>query len=169
MARVIGLSLPISMKDSIEACNFIRKKNVESAKKALDNVVKGEQPIPIKRFNKNRGHKKSIGPGKYPKKVSSEILKLIESVEANAQFKGLNTSNLSIKHISAQKGPKQWHHGRQRRRQMKRTHIEIVVEEKVEKKEERKAQGKSDGKKKVVKEGNKPDSKKSSMKENGKK
>jgi len=136
MARTIGLSLPISLKDSIEVCNYIRGKDVDEAKKLLENVTCEKQAVPMRRFNKDRGHKKGIGPGKYPKNVCKEILELLEGVAANAQFKGLNTSSMLVKHISVQKGATQWHYGRQRRRQMKRTHIELVVEE--QKKEKKK-------------------------------
>jgi len=129
MARVIGRSLPVSLKHSVEICNFINGKTVEQSKAYLENVLTKEAAIPFKKFNKGVGHKKAIGPGRYPIKAVAEIKNLLESVEANAQFKGLNTSSLSIVHINANKASTQWHHGRQRRRQMKRTHIEIVVEE----------------------------------------
>ena len=130
MARAVGISLPISLKQSVEICNFIENKNVNDAKKILQNVIGKKIAIPFKRYNWDLGHKKKIGPARYPEKASKELIKLIESVEANAQFKGLNTSNLMIAHISAHKSNKSWHYGRQSRRKMKRTNIEIIVEEK---------------------------------------
>ena len=84
------------------------------------------------------GHKKKVGPARYPEKASVEFIKLIENVEANAQFRGLNTSNLMIAHVSAHKAGKTWHFGRQSRRRMKRTNVEIIVEEKAKKTEEKK-------------------------------
>ena len=54
---------------------------------------------------------------------------MLKSVEANAQFKGLSTADLIIKHIIAQKGPNVWRYGRQKRRHAKKTHIEVIVEE----------------------------------------
>lgn len=129
MARCVGISLPISRKNSIEICNFIRGKNLGLAKKELEEVIDLKKAIPFKRFNKGRGHKKSMGPGKYPKKTAQQILDLLENVEANAQFKGLNTADLVVYHISANKGSTQWHYGRQRRRKMKRTNLVVVVKE----------------------------------------
>jgi large subunit ribosomal protein L22 len=129
MARCVGIGLPISRKNSIEICNFIRDKKLAKAKEILKDTINLKKAIPIKRFNKNRGHKKETGPGKYPKKTAKEILQLVENVEANAQFKGLNTADLIIYHISSTKGATQWHYGRQRRRKMKRTNIVIVVKE----------------------------------------
>lgn len=130
-ARAIGMALPISLKQSVEICRFIENKNVNDAKEILQNVIDKKVAIPFKRYNFDLGHKKKIGPARYPGKASSEIIKLIESVEANAQFKGINTSNLVIAHVSAHKSGKSWHYGRQSRRKMKRTNIEIVVEGKL--------------------------------------
>lgn len=129
MARALGNSLPISTKHSIEICSFIRNKSLNEAKKILSLVAEHKKTIPFRRFNKGIGHKKITGPGRYPEKASKEIIKLLESVEANAQFKGLNTSNLIISHICAHISSKTWHYGRKRRRKAKRTNIEIVVME----------------------------------------
>ena len=118
MARVVGRALPISTKVSIEVCNRIRKNKVSRAKVILKEVVDMKTPIKFTRFMNGAGHKKGIGPGKYPQKAAGEILKIIESVEANAQFKGLNTSELIIKHISAQNAGNTWRYGRHRRRKM---------------------------------------------------
>ena len=130
MAKAVGRSLPISTKQAIEICDFIRHKSVTNAKAILNDVLNEKKAIQFKRFNADMGHKKGIGPGRYPKKTSKEILRLLETAEANAQFKGLNTTNMVIKQLIANKAGKQWHFGRKRRRKMKRTHIEVIVEEK---------------------------------------
>jgi large subunit ribosomal protein L22 len=134
MARAIGGALPISTKQSIEICNFIRHKSVKQAKKLLQAVVEHKSAIPFRRFKSDIGHKTKLGPGRFPEKASKEFIKLIKSVEANAQFKGLAESELIITHISAQKASRPWHFARKRGRKMKRTNIEIVVTEKREKK-----------------------------------
>ncbi|MBI2658575.1 50S ribosomal protein L22 [Candidatus Woesearchaeota archaeon] len=130
MARAIGMALPISFKQSVEICRFIRNKNIINAKEMLQDVVKKKAAVPFRRFDFDLGHKKNTGPGRYPQKASEEFIRLIENVEANAQFKGLNTSNLVIAHISAHKAGKTWHFGRKSRRRMKRTNVEIIVEAK---------------------------------------
>ena len=130
MARAVGMALPISFKQSVEICNFIKNKSVSEAKKVLDKVVDKKAAVPFRIYNRDLGHKTKIGPGRYPEKASKHFISLIESTEANAQFKGLNTSNLTIVHISAHKAGKTWHYGRKSRRKMKRTNIEIVLEEK---------------------------------------
>lgn len=130
MARAIGKALPISFKQSVEICNFIRNRELSYAKDVLSRVMDHDAAIPFRRFNHNIGHKTKIGVGRYPEKASKEILSLINSVEANAQFKGLNTASLVITHINANKDSKVMRSGRKRSRRAKRTNVEIVVQEK---------------------------------------
>ncbi len=138
-ARINGKSLPISTKQSIEICNFIRGKNLEKARGLLREVIKHKIAIPYKRFSGDVGHKKGkIAAGRYPENACKAILELLGGVEANAQFKGLNTSNLVISYICPNKASRPWHYGRQRRRKMKRTHIDIIVKETAETKEKKK-------------------------------
>jgi large subunit ribosomal protein L22 len=139
MAKGVGTSLNISPKHAIEICSALRNKKVAYAKNLLNDVIEEKRALPFTRFNSDVGHKKAIGPGRYPKKASKEILSLIECVEANAQFKGLNTSELMIYHICAHKAGKVMRYGRQRGRSSKRTHVEIMVKE-VAKKSEKKAE-----------------------------
>jgi len=130
MARAIGVELPISFKQSVEICSFIESRSIGDAKKLLQNVAEKKLAIPFKRYNHDLGHKKKVGPARYPENASLEFIKLLENAESNAQFKGLNTSKLVIEHISAHKAGKSWHFGRQSRRRMKRTTLQIVVKEK---------------------------------------
>lgn len=129
MARAIGVNLPISTKMSVEVCNSLRGMNINKAKEFLSRVVLLKEAVPFRRFNRELAHKTKMGSGRYPIKVSKEILSLIDSVESNAQFKGLNTSDIYIQHINAHRAANAWHYGRMRRK-MKRTTIEIVVSEK---------------------------------------
>ena len=144
MARAQGMALPISTKQSVEICNFIKNKNVAKVKQLLQGVIDKKVAVPFNRYNWDLGHKTGIGPGRFPEKASKHFIQMIESAEANAQFKGLNTSNLIIVHASAHLAGKAWHYGRQSRRKMKRTNLEIVVEE-------RKAESKDKEKKEVKK------------------
>jgi large subunit ribosomal protein L22 len=131
MAKALGKALPISTKASIEICNTLRKKPLARAKTILKDVIAEVRPIRYGRFTNGVGHKKGEGmaSGRFPVKAAQEILTLLESIEANAQFKGLNTNDMIICHIAAHNAGNSWHYGRQKRRKMKRTHIEIVVEE----------------------------------------
>ena len=128
-ATAIGTSLPISTKQSVEICSFIRGKTTEKSKMLLEQVQEKKIAVPYKKFNGDIGHKRGrIAAGRYPLKAIAEILKLIKSVEANADVKGLSTP-LIIKEIMASQASRSWHHGRQRRIKTKRTHVKITVEE----------------------------------------
>lgn len=130
-AFVRGLDLSVSWKDSVEICRFLRKKNIQKAKQMLQRVLDKKLAIPIKRYGlTDRGHRKGkIGPGFYPQKATKEILNLLNTLEANAQDKGLNVSNLILKELIPNKASLPWHSGRKRRRKMKRAHIKIIAEE----------------------------------------
>jgi large subunit ribosomal protein L22 len=149
MAKAVGTSLNISTKHAIEICAALRDKQIAYAKNLLNDIVQEKKALPFRRFNRDMGHKKSIGPGRYPKKASEEILKLIECVEANAQFKGLNTSELIIDHICAHRAGKVMRYGRQRGRRSKRTHVEVMVKEVAKKSEKKTGKPKKEEKKKL--------------------
>jgi large subunit ribosomal protein L22 len=127
-AKAVGISLPISRKQSVNICNTLRGMNVQKAKKLLEEVINKKKAISFTRYNMNTGHKAGMGPGSYPVTACRNILGILKNAEANAQFKGLSTGNLVIKTASAQKGPTTMHFGRQRTK-AKRTHIELVLEE----------------------------------------
>jgi large subunit ribosomal protein L22 len=131
MAKAYGKDLGISTKHSVEICKYLKGKSVEKAKKILEEVDK--KPIPFTRFNRDRGHKPGIGPGRYPIKASGEILEILKNAEANATQKGL--SNLFIIHMCGHRAARPWHHGRKRRQKTKATHIEIVLGPKIKKQE----------------------------------
>ena len=137
-AKLNARNLEISTKVSVEICNLLRYKNIEKAKNALERVTKKKQPVPYKRYNKEIPHRKGkIMSGRYPIKASKVILKLLNSIIANAQQKGMS-SNLYISHISAHKASSQFHYSRHRGRVMKRTHLKIIVKESKQAKKETK-------------------------------
>ena len=139
IAKVHGKDLPISKKHAVEICDFIRGKPVQRSKELLQEVVNMERALPFRRFNKDMGHRKGkIASGRYPKKASEMVIGLLESLEANAQNKGMDTKSLYIKTIIANKAHTPWHFGRLRRRKMKRAHIEIIAMEKAQKQTEAK-------------------------------
>ncbi len=128
-ARSIYFNLPISTKKSVEICDFIRNKKLEDAKFFLGQVINKKSAVPFKRYDMDLAHKTGISAGAYPIKAASYILKVLQNVEANAENKGLDRSNLKISYLIANKGTKIFHSGRKLRRKMKRTHIEVRVEE----------------------------------------
>ena len=138
-AKAIGRNLEISKKDSVEIANFIRGRMISKAKYILEQVIAKKMAVPYKRFNRDRGHKRGrIAAGRYPVKASTTILSLIKSAEMNALNKGMNTDDLYISKMIANKGIGQMHHGRFRGRSMKRTHMEVALSEIKKKKKKKK-------------------------------
>lgn len=129
-AKAYGRDLSISTKKSVEICNNIRGKPLKKAEQILEKAISLERPIVMKRYIKDSAHKKGIATGKYPVKAASAILKILKNAESNAQNKGLNAKDLVVYHAVAHKASTPWRYGRQRRRKMKRSHIEIVLLEK---------------------------------------
>ncbi len=150
-AKAVGVAIPVSFKQSYEVAKFIRGKNVQLAKKMLEDVIAMKRPVPMTKFHGDTGHKHGMAAGRYPIKTCTQILRLLKSAESNAQFKGLSTANLVVRHIAAQLGPTSFRYGRHRRRQAKRAHVEIIVAEQKEKpKKENKMPKKTITEKKVV-------------------
>ncbi|MCS7117700.1 MAG: 50S ribosomal protein L22 [Thaumarchaeota archaeon] len=94
-----------SPKWTRELCAAIKGMNLEDAKKLLEDVIAKRRMIPYRRYRKLRAHhSETKGPGGYPVKPAKLLLKLLESLEANADFKGLDTARLRIVHAAAHRG-----------------------------------------------------------------
>ena len=148
LAIAKAMNLPISTKQCVEISRSLRYKTTAYAKKFLEGVAVKKMAVPFVRATKDLGHKPGMSSGRFPQKAAKEFLKLIKSVEANAQFKGLNTSELKIVKILANKASIPQTGGRTSHN-AKNSHLEIEVKELVSKKEVRKSEGKKapDGKK----------------------
>ena len=106
-AKALGRSLKISPKHAVEICNKIRGMKVEKAQAYLEDVMEMKTAVPFKKHNKKVGHRRGLGgwpTGRYPVKAAKQILDIIKNAEANAEYKGLDTENLKIMHISSHKG-----------------------------------------------------------------
>ena len=129
-AKVDCRNLNVSTKMSIEICNSLRGMNIEDAKLLLNDIMEQKRALPVRRFNFDLGHKKGgIGPGSYPKNASAVFLKLLKSLQANANNKGMNTKNLVVVFSKANKGEQMWRSGSKGRMKRKNTHIELRAKE----------------------------------------
>lgn len=135
MVRASGKELRISPKAAREVCAAIKGMMLEEAKEFLRNVIAKKVAVPYRRYRKKLPHRGGLGgAGRYPIKAASKILEVLESAEANADYKGLDTEKLKIIHASAYPGAKI-------RRYMPRafgratqwfetlTHVEVVLQE----------------------------------------
>ncbi len=154
-ASASAKNLAISTKDCIEISNFLRYKNTAHVKSLLEEVISLKRAVPFKRFIRDTGHKAGMSAGKFPQKAAKSFLQLINSVEANAHYKGLNVSNLKITKLIANRASIPLTGGR-RRAGTKRSHLEIEVKEMAvkEKKDKKKTVKKTEEKvnKQAVKE-----------------
>ncbi len=129
-AKAVARDAPVSFKSSIETAKYLKNKTTAVAKAYLEKVVEKKAAIPYTRYTNGLGHRKGNGmaAGRYPVKLSKVLIKLLKNVEANASMKGLG-EELKIIHFVAQKASVPMHYGRHARREMKRSHVEIIVEE----------------------------------------
>lgn len=136
-AKASGRDIRISSKHAREVCNSIKGKMLFEAKEFLEAVAEMKQMVPYKRYRKHRAHHKGLHKwytGGYPIKAARAILKVLDNVEGNATYKGLDTDSLRIIHAAAQRGriikrfmPRAF--GRTSPKYKILTHVEIVVEE----------------------------------------
>ena len=138
LASAKAQNIPVSTKHSVEISRHLRYKKTSFAKSFLEDVIRLKKAVPYYRFDQDLGHKAGMSAGRFPQKAAREFLRLVKSVEANAQSKGLNSSALKITKVLANKASIPLTGGRHRRG-TKRTHLEIEVREISEKKEKREA------------------------------
>jgi ribosomal protein uL22 len=88
-ARAFGYELHCSPKDSMNLAYALRGMKVEPAKKYLEDIIAMKRALPTQYHKKKRPHKKGMGPGSYPKKAASYLLRVLENAENNAEYKGV--------------------------------------------------------------------------------
>ena len=110
---------------------------LEEAKEFLEDVIDKKKAVPYYRYRGKVPHRKQLrghDAGRFPEKAAGVLLKILDSVEANAEFKGLYADRLRIIHVVAHRGrvirkfiPRAF--GRASPYDKHLTHIEIAVEE----------------------------------------
>jgi large subunit ribosomal protein L22 len=134
-ARAYGYELHCSQKDSQNLARALRGMKIEPAKKYLEEIVALKRALPAVYHKKKRLHQKGIsGPGSFPRKAASYMLKILENAENNAEYKGFTVENMKITHISAYqgriiKGMMPRAHGRATDKNETTTDVEIILEE----------------------------------------
>lgn len=124
-----GLNLPISKKQAVSLCRFIKNKKPDDIIKSFAMVLKKKAAIPMMGGIPHR--KGNLMSGRYPIKAIGYFTKLIKNAVANASVKGMDTEKIRIYGIS-NKGSAFPRTGRIRGRYSKRTHLTIIAREKAE-------------------------------------
>merc|ERR1712190_428376 len=116
--------------------------NLRSAQTYLEDVVEKKQCIPFRKFIGGIGRTPQakafkMAQGRWPVKSAKVLLDLLRNAESNAEFKNLDTDNLTISHIqvnAAQQGRRRTYraHGRIGPYMNCPAHVEMILEEKEE-------------------------------------
>ena len=99
----------VSPKEAREVCAAIVGMKIDKARRLLEEVIQLKTPIPFRRYHRKVGHKRQLQgfyAGRYPVKVAKAMLKLLDSLEANAEYKGMDPSRIKIIHAAAYPGRK---------------------------------------------------------------
>jgi len=132
-AIVNAFNLPISTKDSVAICKFIKRKKIENAIAGLEQVIAHKKAVPMKGEIPHRKGKGMMS-GRYPKKATEYFIKLLRSLLANANSNELN--NPLITEAVANIGSRPF--GKFGRVRKKRTNIKIKAKEKLNKNKKKK-------------------------------
>ena len=126
----------ISHKHAREIAVAIKGLSLEKARDYLLSVVELKRSIPFRRYKNQVGHRSDPGvmSGRYPQKAATEILKLLDNLESNAEYKGIDLDRLRIINATVHKGrllkrfiPRAM--GRATAKNNVFTHVELVAQE----------------------------------------
>lgn len=136
-SKAMGYELRVSPKHAREIANTIKGMKTADAKKFLEDVITLKKAVPFKRYKREVGHRRGLkgwDAGRFPQKAASAILEIIKNAEANAEYKGLESERMKIKHISTKTGmvrrsifPRAYGRATPKRRES--VTVEIVLEE----------------------------------------
>lgn len=100
----------ISHKHAREVALAIRGMSIEDAREFLENVIARQIAVPYRRYNNEVAHRSNIRDGffagRFPKKTSKEFLKLLDNLESNGEYKGMDLDRLKIVSAVVHKGTK---------------------------------------------------------------
>jgi large subunit ribosomal protein L22 len=100
----------ISHKHAREIALAVKGLTVEKARNFLEDVVDHKIAVPFRRYNNEVAHRSNIrdgfSAGRFPKKASNEFLRLLDNLESNAEYKGMDLDRLAIVSCVIHKGTK---------------------------------------------------------------
>ena len=126
----------ISHKHAREIAVHIKGKSIERARDFLLRVINKESAVPFGRYKEQVGHKSDPGvmSGRYPQKSAKEFVKLLDNLESNAEYKGMDLDRLKIINATVHQGVKIKRFtpramGRATAKNNVLTHVELVAQE----------------------------------------
>ena len=138
-AAARGSYLRVSFKNTRETAQAINGWKLQRAVKFLENVKEKKEAVPMRRYaggtgRASQGKQFGVSRARWPTKSAEFLLGLLKNAESNADAKGLDTSNLVVKHIQVNQAPKQRRrtyraHGRINPYMSNPCHIELILTE----------------------------------------
>jgi large subunit ribosomal protein L22 len=138
-AKAIIANANASLKYSTEFCREIKGRPLAKAESFVRDVLEHRRWLPLRAFKKKVAHRKGdaqsgVKAGRFPEKTARVFLKLLESVKANADYKGLDTEKLLLVHAFASQGFARVSFQTKgqiggKRRKKPSVHLEVVVQE----------------------------------------
>lgn len=123
-ATVYARDIPISTLDARAICKFIKKKTIQKAVGDLKEVLVFRKAVPMKGEIPHR--KGKMMSGRYPKKACEYFLKILKSLQGNANANNMDEPIITEAFADMASRP----YGQFGRVRRKRTHIKIKVTEK---------------------------------------
>lgn len=126
----------ISHKHAREIAVQLKGMSIEKARDYLQDVVNKQRAVPFRRYKIQVGHRSDPGvmSGRYPEKSATEFIKLLDNLESNAEYKGMDLDRLKIVSTTVHKGvlikrfiPRAM--GRATPKNNVLTHVELVAQE----------------------------------------
>jgi large subunit ribosomal protein L22 len=100
----------ISHKHAREIALAIKGMSIERARDFLENVIAKHVAVPIRRYNNEVEKRYNIRDvffsGRFPKKAAGEFLRLLDNLESNGEYKGMDLDRLKIISAVVHKGTK---------------------------------------------------------------
>merc|ERR1711915_902221 len=138
-AKARGAHIRTSFKNTRETAQAINGWTLTRSLKFLENVVAHKEAVPMRRYAGStgrtaQGKQFGVSKARWPKKSAEILIGLLKNAESNADAKGLDTSNLIVKHIQVNQSPKQRRrtyraHGRINPYMSNPSHIELILTE----------------------------------------
>ncbi len=126
----------ISHKHAREVAVSIKGLSIEKARDYLIAVIAKKRAVPFGRFKNQVAHRSDPGvmSGRYPQKTAKEFIKVLDNLESNAEYKGMDLDRLRIVNATVHKGvivkrftPRAM--GRATPKNNVLTHVELVAKE----------------------------------------
>ena len=126
----------ISHKHAREIAVSLKGLSIEKARDYLQSVIHKQRAVPFRRYKNQVGHRSDPGvmSGRYPQKAAKEFIKILDNLESNAEYKGMDLDRLKIVNATVHKGviikrfiPRAM--GRTTANNNVLTHVELVAQE----------------------------------------